>query len=258
MTSLFHEILFRPLLNLLFLIYNFVGSDLGIAIIVLTIVVRFILLPVFYKSAKDQTIIQKLAPRIREIQKTHKDDKEKQTREMLAIYKEHKVNPFSSIGLLLIQLPILWTLYRVFLGGFGQEIIAQLYAFVPHPAEVNYHFLGLVALNEKNIILVIIAAVFQFLQTYFLMKVVRKNTPDTVGGNATIEMAQKMSQRMMYITPIITVLILSNLPAAIALYWFTTSAFSAIQQIVINKRLTQKDESVIISNYEQRENVSGN
>jgi YidC/Oxa1 family membrane protein insertase len=258
MSSFFNEILFRPLLNLLFLIYDFISSDLGVAIIILTIIIRFVLLPIFYKSAKDQTIMQKLAPRIREIQKTHKDDKQKQTQEMLAVYKEHKVNPFSSIGLLLIQLPILWTLYKLFLGGFGQDIISQLYSFVPQPTEINYHFLGLIALNEKNIILVLVAAVFQFLQTYFLMKVVQKNTTANASGSPAMEMAQKMSQRMMYVMPVVTVLILSGLPAAIALYWFTTSAFSVIQQLVINKRLAEKNKPELNNTYDQGRNVQGN
>ncbi len=237
MSSLFHNVLYLPLLNLLFFIYNIFFSDLGIAIIILTIIIRVILLPIFYKGAKDQTIIQKLAPKIREIQQTHKDDKQEQTKKMLALYKEHKVNPFSSIGLLLLQLPILFALYRLFLGGFGDDVLSQLYSFVARPGVINYHFLGVIALNEKNIILVLIAAVFQYLQTYYLMKAAASKTPAVPDENPAMAMAQKMSKRMMYFAPILTVLILSGLPSAIALYWLTTSAFSTVQQLVINKKI---------------------
>lgn len=237
MSTFFHNFLYLPILNLLFLIYSFVASDLGIAIVLVTILIRFLLLPIFYKGAKDQTIIQKLAPQIREIQKTHKDDKQKQTQEMLALYKEHRVNPFSSIGLLLLQLPILWALYQVFLSGFGNDILSQLYTFVPRPVTINYHFLGFIALNEKSFILVIIAALFQYLQTYFLMKVAAVPQPSVIHDNSVAAMAQKMSKRMMYIAPALTVLILLGLPSAIALYWLTTSAFSTIQQLVINKKM---------------------
>lgn len=238
MASLFHTVLYLPLLNLLFFIYNIAFSDLGIAIIILTIIIRVVLLPVFYKGAKDQTIIQKLAPKIREIQQTHKEDKQEQTKQMLALYKEHKVNPFSSIGLLLLQLPILFALYRLFLSGFGNDILSQLYPFIARPEVINYHFLGIIALNEKNIILVLIAAVFQFLQTYYLMKVSVNNKAVTAPGeNPAVEMAQKMSKRMMYFAPILSVVILSGLPSAVALYWLTTSAFSTVQQLVINKKI---------------------
>jgi len=221
----------------LFFIYNIVFSDLGVAIIVLTIVIRFVLLPIFYKGAKDQTIIQKLTPKIREIQQKHKEDKQEQTRQMLALYKDHKVNPFSSIGLLLLQLPILFALYRLFLGGFGDDVLSQLYSFVVRPEVINYHFLGVIALNEKNIILVLIAAVFQYLQTYYLMKVSASTMSTAPDENPAVAMAQKVSRRMMYFAPILTVIILSGLPSAIALYWLTTSAFSTIQQIVINKKI---------------------
>jgi YidC/Oxa1 family membrane protein insertase len=204
----------------------------------------------FYKGAKDQTIIQRLAPKIREIQQTHKDDKQEQTKKMLALYKEHKVNPFSSIGLLLLQLPILWALYRVFLGGFSATVLSELYSFIPQPAVVNYHFLGIIALQDKNFILVLIAAVFQFLQTYFLMKVSATKMPTVPDDNPAMAMAQKMSKRMMYFAPLLTLLILSGLPSAIALYWLTTSAFSTVQQLVINKKIKSNDQ--------QRINTSGN
>ncbi len=237
MSAFFHNFLYLPILNLLFLVYGFVVSDLGVAIILVTIFIRFILLPIFYKGAKDQTIIQKLAPKIREIQQTHKEDKQKQTQEMLALYKEHRVNPFSSIGLLLLQLPILWALYRVFLSGFGSDILSQLYSFVPRPSAINYHFLGIIALNEKSFVLVVIAAIFQYLQTYFLMKVAAAKQSMVAEDNSAAAMAQKMSKRMMYFAPVLTIFILSGLPSAIALYWLTTSAFSTIQQLVINKKI---------------------
>ena len=96
MSNLFHEILYRPLFNaLIFLYQNFSFGDFGIAIILLTIAIRFILFPFFYKSAKDQAILQRLAPKIKAIQAEHKNDREKQAKEMLALYRQHEVNPLS-------------------------------------------------------------------------------------------------------------------------------------------------------------------
>ena len=157
MIHLFNEFLYRPLLNLLFLIYNHTVADIGIAVIILTIVIRLVLLPIFYKSAKDQTIIQKITPRIKELQKIHKDDKEKQVSEIMKVYKEHKVNPFSGFLLLLIQLPILIALYRVFLKGFSSDVLSGLYSFVAVPQSIHTMFLGIIDLMSKNVWLVVLA-----------------------------------------------------------------------------------------------------
>jgi len=123
MGHLFNTFLIQPLLNLLIVVYNGIVPDLGVAIILVTLLIRFVLLPLFYKSAKDQTVIQKyVTPKIKELQQKHKDDKERQVKEMMAVYKEHKVSPFSGFLLIIIQLPILIALYRVFLMDFSKNL----------------------------------------------------------------------------------------------------------------------------------------
>lgn len=233
--TLFNEVLYRPLINLLFLIYENIASDLGIAIIILTIVIRFVLLPIFYKSAKDQAIMQKIAPQIKEIQKNNKDDKEKQVKEMMAIYKDHKVSPFSGFILLLVQLPILIALYRVFLGGLSSVSSSLMYSFVSFPADINYNFIGLIDLHNKNVVLIILAAVFQFLQSWLILRLSKKDNKQAASP------AEKVSKQMGFIGPILTIVILYSLPSAVALYWLTTSAFSVVQQLIINKKI-QKNE----------------
>lgn len=236
MSFLFNEILYRPLLNLLFIIYNSVVSDLGLAIIILTIVIRFVLLPIFYKSSRDQAVIQKITPRIKEIQALHKDDKQKQVAEMMAIYKEHKVNPFSGFLLILIQLPILFALYRVFFKGLSSSLVGVLYPFLAVPESINFMFLGIIDLHQKNLIIVILSAIAQYLQSYLIFNI---NKKEVKKDQTPIERATK---QMAYIGPLLTVVILYSLPSAIGLYWLTTSVFSVIQQIVINKKIRQKDE----------------
>ena len=96
MANLFHTILYQPLFNALIFLYQYLSfHDLGIAIILLTIVIRLVLFPLFYKGAKDQAILQRLAPKIKEIQTNHKNDKQKQAKAMMDLYRQHKVNPFS-------------------------------------------------------------------------------------------------------------------------------------------------------------------
>lgn len=233
MVYLYTQFLYRPLLNLLFFLYNNVYADLGVAIILLTIIVRLVLLPLFYKSAKDQTILQKIAPRIQELQKIHKEDKERQVKEIMAVYKEHRVNPFSGFLFIIIQLPILIALYGVFLRGLKNVDASLLYPFVHLPQIINYHFVGLFDLSSRSLVLVALAAVFQYLQSYFLLKASGRSGKK----GSELSMAERMGRQMMYVGPLLSLVILWPLPSAVALYWLTTSAFSTVQQIVINKKI---------------------
>jgi YidC/Oxa1 family membrane protein insertase len=234
-STLFNEILYRPLLNALIFLYNTLAfADLGIAIILLTVIIRLILFPLFYKGAKDQTIIQRLTPKIKEIQKNHKEDKQKQAMAMMELYKEHKVNPFSGFLLLLIQLPVLIALYWVFLKGISEQSLAILYSFVSRPAVLEHYFLGLIDLSAKNIIVVVAAALVQYFQGKLSLPKNNKPIKD-------LSPAERIGRQMVFIGPVLTLVILYNLPSAVGLYWLTTSLFSLIQQIVINKRIKNNE-----------------
>jgi YidC/Oxa1 family membrane protein insertase len=229
--TLFHD----PLVNALIFLYNTVAlQDLGLAIIYLTIVIRVIFLPLFYKGAKNQILIQRLQPELEKIQHDHKDNKEKQAQAMMDLYRKHNVNPFSGFLILLIQLPILIAIYRVFLEGFPPEILDSLYGFVTRPEYLNTSLLGLLDLEKKSILMVSLAAIAQYLQGILTLPKAKKgkelSTPERIG------------RQMVYIGPVLTVVILVNLPAAIGLYWFITSAFSALQQLYINKTLNIEEE----------------
>jgi YidC/Oxa1 family membrane protein insertase len=239
MTNLFHEILYRPLFNALIFLYQYFSfHDLGIAIILLTIIIRLVLFPLFYKGAKDQAILQRLAPKIKKIQSNHKNDREKQAQAILALYRQHKVNPFSGFLLLLIQLPILIALYRIFLNGFSVEALNNLYSFVSSPNSLNYLFLGIIDLNKRNIFIVAAAALVQYLQGKLSAIKINKPLKDLTA-------IERMSRQMIYLGPILTILFLYffNLPSAVGLYWLTTSAFSVIQQVIINKQIAKQTQN---------------
>jgi len=237
MSNLFHEILYRPLLNtLLFLYQNFSFGDLGIAIIILTVIIRLILFPLFYKGAKDQTIIQRLSPKIKEIQNNHKKDRQKQAEALMALYKEHRVNPFSGFLLLIIQLPILIALYRVFLEGFKPEIMNDAYSFIKQISFLKPSFLGIIDLSKKSLLIALLAGAVQ----YFQGRLSLIKSTESAGQANPIE---KMSRQMIYMGPLLTVFFLYflGLPSAVGLYWLTTSSFSVIQQIIINKKIINKE-----------------
>ena len=173
--------------------------------------------------------LQRLQPKIKKIQEIHKNDKQKQTEATMALYKEHGVNPFLSIILLIVQLPILLTLYRIILSGLGAGGIGSgLYAFVPAPNTINALFLGILNLKQRSVILVLLAAVAQ----YFQSRLAIYRAPNTVPSPA-----EKMARQMMFIGPVITIVIFYNLPAGVGLYWLISSLFSIVQQIIVNKKV---------------------
>jgi len=221
MGSLFNIYLYQPILSVLIFIYeNLSFHDLGLAIIILTILVRVVLFPLFYKSAKDQSLMQRLQPKIKKIQDDHRHDKEKQTQALLALYKEHKFNPFSGIFLLLIQLPILIALYQVFLKELNQSVFTSPY------------FFGFINLSQKSLAMAVLAALLQ----YYQAKLALAPNKEGESKNQPNPMAS-MGKTMVYMGPIITLLILSNLPSALGFYWSISTAFSLAQQVYINKKL---------------------
>lgn len=228
MAALFNTYLYQPILDLLVFIYqNFAFNDLGLAIIFLTVLIRIVFLPFFHKSTRDQMIMQRLQPQINKIRHDHKNDKEKQATALLALYRQHRVNPLSGFLLLLIQLPILFALFRVFRDGLTAE------AFSAHS------FLGLINLENRSMIIVGLAALAQYWQSRQAMgkrAAPAKNSRAEDGTAA--QFSQSFAQNMVYMGPIITVAILSMLPASIGIYWLTTTLFSIGQQFYINKRLT--------------------
>ncbi|MDP3724970.1 MAG: YidC/Oxa1 family membrane protein insertase, partial [Nanoarchaeota archaeon] len=140
MSSFFYTFFYEPMLQMLVWIYKYAAfEDFGLAVIFLTIAVRILLFPLFYKSTKQQVLIQKIHPKIKEVQERHKDNKERQATELMALYKKHGVNPFSSILTLLIQRPIVIGLSQVIL----KEITNGLFD--------NFMFLGFINVREKSL-----------------------------------------------------------------------------------------------------------
>jgi len=229
--TIFNESLARPLFNLLVWTYNVVpGSDFGVAIILVTVFLRVVLYPLSNKALKSQKALQVLQPKIKEIQKKYKD-KQEQSRVMMKFYKEHKVNPFSGCLPLLIQLPLLIALYRVFLTGLEPESLNTLYSFVHNPGMLEPMFLGIVNLAEPSHVLAILAGLSQFLQS----KVTFQGSAMGSGS----DFSNIMSKQMIYMMPLFMIFIAWNLPAGLALYWVVTMLFSLGQQMYVNKTFKQ-------------------
>ncbi len=231
LVKFFTVTLYYPLFNFLVLIYNYLpGNDFGIAIILLTVIIRIILYPVSVKALNSQKTLQALQPKIQEIQSKYKNDKEQLAKETLKIYRQEKINPFAGLFLALIQLPILIALYTVFWKGLNPSELVNLYGFISNPGQINAIFLGVIDLSKANFILAVLAGILQFFQTKMLTP---KNEP---GKSKNSDISQIMQKQMLYFFPFLTVFILMSLPSALGLYWIVSGIFSIIQQYFILKR----------------------
>ncbi len=229
--NVFNTILYQPLFNALVLLYQYLpGQDFGIAVIVLTILIRLLLYPLMAQSIKSQRALTELQPKMQEIQENFKNDKEKQAKEMMGLYQKEKINPLGGCLPLLLQLPILFALFRVFLafqGGLGPDQLTALYSFVPLPdIPEEPMFLGLMNLSHPNLILAVLAGVCQFFQAKTASLRVKK----VKASGQMAKFPEMMQKQMLYFFPIFMVFILLRLPAAIGLYWIITALFSIGQQ----------------------------
>lgn len=235
--------IYQPLYNTLIFFYNFIpGHDFGVAIILTTLVLKTLLIPLSKKQIESQKKMQELQPQIKALQQKHKNDKEKQTKELMAFYKENKANPFSGCLPLIVQLVFLIAIYRVIInisqGGFVVKP-SDLYAFVPDPGAINHFFLRFVDLTKPNYVLAFLSAIAQYFQTKMLFQKQGpsepKTTPSTEPDFATI-----MNKQMLYLGPGLTFFIGATFPAALALYWLFSTLFMLFQQMVIFKPKQEK------------------
>ncbi len=232
LTQIGRVLLKYPLFNLLLMIYAIIpGHDFGVAVIILTFLVRMALWPLAAKQLHSQRALQQLAPEVAKIRAKAKGDRQKESQMLMELYKEKKINPAGSLGLALVQLPILLALFFVLRDIIHPGKIAELaYGFVKHlpvikdvilnSAHFKVSLLGIVNLAKPNFVLALLAGVGQYFQT----KQLTPRNADPKDPNA----------RAMAITtvafPLITVFIALSLPSALALYWATASIVAIAQQ----------------------------
>jgi YidC/Oxa1 family membrane protein insertase len=236
---MFQTLFFQPILNLLVFLYNIVpGNDLGIAIILMTIVIKLILWPLSKKSIQSQKALQELQPQINEIKKKYKDKKEEMGREIMNLYKNNKVNPFSSCLPLLVQLPFLFAVFKVFRDGFANGSLDLVYPFITRPEVINTMTIGSFDLAERSIALALLAGAAQFWQGKMLST---KRPVVKTEGSKDEDFAAIMNKQMIVMMPILTVFISLSFPAGLALYWLTTTILTGVQQLIVFNKNKKKE-----------------
>ena len=233
---LFTEILYRPIFNVMVIFLAIFGGNLGIAIILLTVITRLAMIKQTSAWNDMQKGMGDLQPKLQEIQEKYKDDPKQLSAETMKVFKTHGKWPLKGCLMMLIQIPVFIWLFTVIRKISNNQIPAEwLYSFMPFgqkyldPANINHMFLGIDLLATKNIVLTVVAAVFTFLQMK-LTTIAKPMTPTIPGAN-TPDMG-----KMMWFMNIFMVFMIGSFvywtQAWVGLYIATTSIFSVVQYAI--------------------------
>ena len=223
--------LYQPLYNVLIFLTSIIpGGDLGVAIIILTFLVKMVLYPLTKKSIQSQVAMTRMQPELERIKKEY-PDKNEQAKKTMELYKNQDTSPFAGCLVMAIQIPIIFALYYVFYKGFINPTL--LYSFIKMPAHLNMVFLGFVNIAIPNIVLAVLAGISQFIQ----MRVTFGGQKAPAGGGAAADMTRAMQTQMQYVLPFMIIFIGLKLSGAVALYWITSNMVQATQEYFIRKKL---------------------
>jgi YidC/Oxa1 family membrane protein insertase len=220
------------------------GADSGvtwaISIMGLVVLIRIILIPLFVKQIKSQRAMTALQPHMKEIQKKYKDDRQKQSEEMMKLYKEHKTNPFASCFPIIAQAPIFFALFTVLNGiakdkphGFlkGDYLVSAAQAKF-FGAPISETFLGTDKLTVR--IVTVLLIIFMSATTFTTQRqLMVKGMPKMDASNNMMLQQQKI---MLYLFPVIFAVSGVNFPVGVLIYWSTTNLWTWGQQYYVIKR----------------------
>ena len=244
---MFNTLIVQPLLNLVLFFYAILPyHDLGVAVIIVTILVRLLVWPLASKQLHSQRAMQKLAPEIAKLRKKAGGDKQKESQMLMELYKEKGISPFASLTPILIQMPLLIAFYYALRHAVAAGDIANMvYPFVAkmepikdiiaNPSAYKPLLFGFVNLAKPNIVIAVLAAVAQFVQTKQIMPKKSGEKGDT---------AAQVAQISVLLFPFMTFLFAMSLPSALGLYWFVASLVSIFQQHLILRKDVEEMEEI--------------
>ncbi len=223
------EFLWRPLFNGLVWLYAVIPPhDLGLAIVILTVLIRAILTPLLLRAQKSQRDFARLQGEIKQIQEKFKGHRDAQGKATMELYQREKVNPFSGCLMVLIQGLVLFTLFPLFRQALDPAMLVFLYAFVSNPGPMNTISFGVLDLAQANLYWGALAAV----SLYFQTKLGAPALPAASGPNDFSRMLQK---QMLYMLPVMIFFFSMSLPVAITLYWTILNILGIVQEILVRK-----------------------
>ncbi|MBI4224748.1 MAG: YidC/Oxa1 family membrane protein insertase [Candidatus Sungbacteria bacterium] len=221
----------QPLFNALVFLYNVLPwHDLGLAIVVLTIIIRLLLAPLFWKAQQSQKSMAAMQPELKKIQIDLKHDREAQSKAMVELYAKHNMSPLSPVSgclVMLIQLPILFALFGVFRAIVDPAQLSYLYSFVTKPEFLDPVSFGLLDLAHRSIPLGVLAAISQYFQ-------IKLTLPGAPAGDEP-EFARAMRVQAPFLFPAVIFIAALSSPAALGLYWTVLNVFGILQELMVKK-----------------------
>lgn len=234
-TAFFHSFIYLPIYNALALFVSWMpAGDVGLAIILITVLVKVILFPLAVRASHTQIAMRALEPQMKELRERYKNNAQELALKTMALYRENKVNPFASFLIILIQLPVIFGLYWVIWADSKSGIFdpTLLYSWVTGPQVSSFVFLDLVPLAEGSVILAVLVGLTQ----YYLSRLMMPAAPEKTGKAFQDDLATSMHLQMRYVFPILLAIISYVATAAIALYFLTSNIFGIMQEFAARRR----------------------
>lgn len=273
--NIFDLFIVQPIFNLLIVLYSVIpGGDFGVAVILFTIIVRFALYPLTKSQLHQTKAMRKLQPELVRIKKQAKGNRQLESMQMIELYKKHGVNPFRSIGILLIQLPIfialyyviqIFTLHRDQIAKFtydALEFIQPIQELIKNPDQFNEKFIGLIDLSVPAfsnqgvdiwlVLLAVVAAATQYIMSKQTMpqQESKKRLRDIMAEAAEGKQADQSEMnaivmgKMIKFLPIMMFFIMVSIPGAIALYYGVSNIVAVMQQTYLLRKDVDELEEI--------------
>jgi len=272
---MFETIIVKPIFNALMLLYSIIpGGDFGVAIIIFTVIIRFVLYPLVKKQLHQTKMMRKMQPELAKIKSAANGNKQLEATMQMELYKRYGINPFQSILVLIIQLPIFIGLYQVIqvvtlhrnevvkLAYEPVQQIPAIHKIIENPDNFNHTMLGFIDLTKITfsnggvdialLVLALLSAVTQYVISKQLLpssdkpkKRFRDIMKEAAAGKQSdaSEMSNAMMGNMAKFMPIMMFFIMINLPGALALYYTVSNLVAAAQQhYLLNKDTEEMDE----------------
>jgi YidC/Oxa1 family membrane protein insertase len=233
---MFHTIFYEPVYNLLVVVLTILPlHDIGAAIIIVTCIVKGILLPLNLSALRSQYVMKRVQPKLDAVKELQKTNPTLASQKMMAIYKEEKINPFASLFVVILQIPVFFALYFVFRSGLKADP-ASLYSFVKFPETLHTLAFGLFDVTQKYLPIAVLAG----LSSYFLARrqtATMTSTKEAKDETFQDQFMKSMKIQLLYVLPIIIVFSAAVLPSALGLYWFISNVIGYAQDVYMKRKL---------------------
>src|SRR3989344_2240051 len=237
-SSLFNVLFHQPLYNgFIFLTSIAPFHDVGVAVVILTLIVRTLLLPVTHKTVRAQKKMRELEPEIKRIKQETEKDKQAQAKRVMELYQAHGVNPFSGCLLFIIQTPVILALFWLFNKELSAGLsAAKLYSFVSLPETTTLVFLGLINVSQKSFLVALAAGISQYFQITLAMPPQKFTEERTGPPSFKDKFARSFQTQAHYVFPVMVFFLSYKMfPAAVALYWVASNLFSVGHELFVRR-----------------------